>query len=1308
MDQSWKIGARFVLAVGVLLGGMLGVGPAFSDEGRPPRPALVEGLPAARHYQAPNSSLPGSSQMAEAASPALPVGLGDWSQLAFESLQADFSQWEVYLARGDGSYPTRLTYHNASDIQARLNRGGTRVVFASNRDGDYEIFAMNPDGSGLVQLTSNRNSDVLPDWSPDGSKIVFQSNRDGQYEVYVMNADGSGLTRLTNSGSYDGEPAWSPDGSRIAFSSDRGGYPAIWVMFPDGFGLTQLSVQAYAENPAWSPDGSRIAYDADSDGNYFLEVWMMNANGADPRQVYTTYGDTDCYVRSWSPDGQYILYSRVSWIYYDGDWYWTEAYMDAVDPATPWTYIRLSASGVDWASHWQTLDVTAPQISLMALPVVTPYQFDVEWSAVDPGGAGVREYDVEYSDNGGPWYDWAGVSAQTSATFTGEGGHSYAFRVAAVDYALNRQDWSVAATTHTLVEDIAPRTRVYPLPEYSREGFALSWGGDEPGGSGIREYLVQVRRVGYTSWSDWLQTGATSAVFDGNMGAEYEFRVRAVDFALNVEDWPAGADARTTIYSWLLDTHFTDVSGTPIGGVQSDSNIDYFSLQTDLLNGRQTYYFSPAYDPLEIGFSKAGYTSLPATAFPFGRDSAYSGVLPPGNNLIQDWGFESGVFSPAGWQVSGTISASLDSAALYSGELGLRLSEPPGDFFTAPITLSNPTQSSHLFAMDAGLDGAVHAVWAAGSTIQYRQLPPGADWTLPVVAATQPAPIEELDVGVDGSGAVHLAWRRADGVFYARRPFGGAWSSPHTLQSGETLEGPVISVTDGGVAHVIWQMRSDDWAMRYARRDVGGTWSATDTLAYPHYDGWTDLGTLQLEAAENGAVHAFWSDAADTGYWGAFYAHRPAGGIWNVDSFTSNFGHVLQPVMTLDGLGLPHLVWGWQGAGFEIHHLYRGDEGTWLEETIPADGDASYPRAAAAADGSLHVLYQRLADWSIYYAYRSPQGVWATSEMVPALNSAARLDVGIDDQGVFHVLKHISEELSHYRRDVDGAWSDGVVVSGGHALANAPQLLVEPQGPLHLMWSDSFYVFYTGSGIAEDSGAVQVSQRVIIPPEMTAPQLSALFKIGGAPLWPHTGFEILLEDGLQAATLYSSTLPSGKVETGWQRPLFDLSAWSGETVTLTLRLRQASGYPQIWADLDEISLGSVFPDVFAILKGGKNWLSPGETMTYTLAYANQGGAPAAGVAISLTLPAGLTFVDADLAPSSSSAGLVTWQLGELPAKFASPIQVRLQADPGGDFPAHLSAVVQIALQGLELETANNFASTEVHVARRQFLPALVK
>ena len=73
---------------------------------------------------------------------------------------------------------------------------------------------MDADGGNPINLTNDPRSDADPAWSPDGTKIAFASNRDGDGEIYVMDADGGNPTNLTNNSGDDIAPAWSPDGSQ--------------------------------------------------------------------------------------------------------------------------------------------------------------------------------------------------------------------------------------------------------------------------------------------------------------------------------------------------------------------------------------------------------------------------------------------------------------------------------------------------------------------------------------------------------------------------------------------------------------------------------------------------------------------------------------------------------------------------------------------------------------------------------------------------------------------------------------------------------------------------------------------------------------------------------------------------------------------------------------------------------------------------------------------------------------------------------------------------------------------------------------
>jgi hypothetical protein len=151
-----------------------------------------------------------------------------------------------------------------------------RIVFHSERDGDFEIYSMDADGSNLVQLTDNAGDDLFPAVSADGQLIAFTSNRDGSLDIYTMRSDGSNLVQVTNGGAADRTPAWSPEGTRLAFTRSVGGIGDIYTIRIDGTDLRRLTNTPFQDiEPAWSPDGLKIAYTNDEDGAE--DIYTMNA-----------------------------------------------------------------------------------------------------------------------------------------------------------------------------------------------------------------------------------------------------------------------------------------------------------------------------------------------------------------------------------------------------------------------------------------------------------------------------------------------------------------------------------------------------------------------------------------------------------------------------------------------------------------------------------------------------------------------------------------------------------------------------------------------------------------------------------------------------------------------------------------------------------------------------------------------------------------------------------------------------------------------------------------------------------------------
>jgi Tol biopolymer transport system component len=226
--------------------------------------------------------------------------------------------YAIYLMEADGSGEGRLTDERGDTSTAKgvqfqtdpaWSPDGTRIAFASAREGSFDIFVMNADGTGTTRLTSSSANDKGPSWSPDGRRIAFSRSSDGGH-VWVMNADGTDARRLTDELAEEGEPSWSPDGRWIAYTHRASGSDIreIWVARPDGSGrrgVTTLGAKSYG--PDWSPDSRRLAFSADRDGGRY-DIYTIGLDGNDLRRPVRS--PTDAFEPAWSPAGSEIAFSR--------------------------------------------------------------------------------------------------------------------------------------------------------------------------------------------------------------------------------------------------------------------------------------------------------------------------------------------------------------------------------------------------------------------------------------------------------------------------------------------------------------------------------------------------------------------------------------------------------------------------------------------------------------------------------------------------------------------------------------------------------------------------------------------------------------------------------------------------------------------------------------------------------------------------------------------------------------------------------------------------------------------------------------
>ncbi|MGH7647894.1 MAG: TolB family protein [Gemmatimonadaceae bacterium] len=81
-----------------------------------------------------------------------------------------------------------------------------------------EVFVAESGGHAVRNLTNSPAFDRWPAWSPDGTRLAFASNRNGPYQIFVMRADGTHIQLVAQTTGRGTTPKWSRDGSTIYFT----------------------------------------------------------------------------------------------------------------------------------------------------------------------------------------------------------------------------------------------------------------------------------------------------------------------------------------------------------------------------------------------------------------------------------------------------------------------------------------------------------------------------------------------------------------------------------------------------------------------------------------------------------------------------------------------------------------------------------------------------------------------------------------------------------------------------------------------------------------------------------------------------------------------------------------------------------------------------------------------------------------------------------------------------------------------------------------------------------------------------------
>jgi TolB protein len=225
---------------------------------------------------------------------------------------------------------------------------GKTIIFQAEEKGSgnpfYQIFTMDLASGRTRRVSTGVGKTTCSFFRPDGKKIIFASSHldpdarkqyaeeyhqrdeerkagkrrrykwdfDTHMEIFEANPDGTGLKRLTRSPGYDAEGSYAPDGKHIVFCSNRSGDKnlELYIMDADGKNVRQLTHApgCYNGGPFFSPDGKKVIFRSDRKKKDHLQLFVINVDGTGERAL-TDDLNWVCWGPYWYKDSRHIVYA---------------------------------------------------------------------------------------------------------------------------------------------------------------------------------------------------------------------------------------------------------------------------------------------------------------------------------------------------------------------------------------------------------------------------------------------------------------------------------------------------------------------------------------------------------------------------------------------------------------------------------------------------------------------------------------------------------------------------------------------------------------------------------------------------------------------------------------------------------------------------------------------------------------------------------------------------------------------------------------------------------------------------------------
>jgi len=137
---------------------------------------------------------------------------------------------DIWVAKKDGSQPTRLTSSPVDEQGPIFSSDGKTLAFTAKYNGNTDVYIIDIDGGQPKRLTWHPGPDIALDWSADGEQVAFASRREtnhgGSAQLYHVSVNGGLPIKKMEARIFRG--TYNASGSHFAYISYGPAYNGLY------------------------------------------------------------------------------------------------------------------------------------------------------------------------------------------------------------------------------------------------------------------------------------------------------------------------------------------------------------------------------------------------------------------------------------------------------------------------------------------------------------------------------------------------------------------------------------------------------------------------------------------------------------------------------------------------------------------------------------------------------------------------------------------------------------------------------------------------------------------------------------------------------------------------------------------------------------------------------------------------------------------------------------------------------------------------------------------------------------------------